>query len=91
MTYTLRIDPNFPLFSENTSKKSPQYRYVRPDGSVCWYSGGGGQHRARLQDKRMRPKMMKKLLRVVKRTKGHIVSVRSQFSGDSWAKIIEVR
>lgn len=91
MTYTLKIDPKFPLFSEHTPVKTRKYRYDRPDGSTYWGECGGEVNRAPLYVKRERPKMMKKLLRVVKKTKGHIVSVRSQFCGASWAKIIEVR
>jgi hypothetical protein len=42
--------------------------------------------------KRERPKIMKRLLRTVKSTKGRITSIRSVFSSDGkWVKIIHVQ
>lgn len=42
--------------------------------------------------KRERPKLMKRLLRTVKRTKGQITSVRSVYDADRrWMKIIHVQ
>ena len=42
--------------------------------------------------KRERPKLMKRLLRTVKRTKGQITSVRSVYDADEkWVKIIYVQ
>lgn len=49
-----------------------------------------GQHP--LYVKRERPKLMKRLLRTVRRTKGQITSVRSVYDANArWVKIIHVQ
>lgn len=90
MIYRLKMDPKFPMFSEHTPVKTFKRRWVQDDGSVSWMFGGTDTNRAPLYEKRDRPKRMKKLIRTVKRTGGKIVSVRSEFQGKTWTKIIEV-
>jgi len=73
MTYKLKIDPNYPLFS-------PYY----------FKSSRWGHTQGRDKFTKERPKIMKKLVRTVKRTRGEITSIRSGFSGNEWVKIITV-
>lgn len=90
MTYKIKIDETLPLFTEHTPVKELKRRYTRPDGTTVWSFGGQISNRAPLHVKRARPKMMKKLLRTVKRTKAKIVAVRSEFQSGIWTKIITV-
>ncbi|MCK9601603.1 MAG: hypothetical protein M0R06_21355 [Sphaerochaeta sp.] len=77
MTYKLKIHNEIPLFS-----------YQIPTKATRW--GNVNKFRAHKKDMAFRPKMMKKLIRTIKRTKGIITSIRSEFSGDNWVKIITV-
>jgi hypothetical protein len=54
------------------------------------HTPGVGFNRTPLSEKRFRPKMMKKLVRTVKRTKARIISVKSEFAGKAWVKIITI-
>jgi hypothetical protein len=74
MTYKLKIDPGHPLFS-------PYYFN---------FSRWGHHEKGRCRATRERPMIMKKLLRIVRRTKGKISSVSSVFINGQWMKIIIV-
>ena len=90
MIYRLKMDPNFPMFSEHTPVKEYKRRWRQADGSYLWGFGGQETNRAPLHEKRDRPKRIKKLLRVVKQTKGRIISVKSEFRTGNWIKTIIV-
>lgn len=79
MIYRLKVDSQYPLFSAAI----PTIR-VNNDWNRTI-------HHAPKKTMQERPKMMKKLIRVVKRTKGVIASVKSIYQGNTWVKVIEVR
>lgn len=102
MTYTLKITPELPMFSEHVETKVLKKKFFRQDGSSFWSYAGvaivgntvpeGYDNNTRVPKymRQERPKRMKKLLRTVKRTKGQIASVYSSFIGGLWTKTIIV-